>query len=449
MPHVSAPLTGSLAWGGSRVHPVGRGLVDLVEAGADRERAIARRLGVRFDDDWSLVAELAVDDELETVWLSGSGEVATVRWVVGGQLRLRVRVVDATGAPLGGATGDPIALPGLRLGLDHDSVVQRWGGGARAFLLVDRGTDCLVVRQVAGFTLTDAEPGLPLFRGGTASTCEWVVERVDAPASLLRHLPVWWPDRLVRSAGEPVLLGDGSELPPSLGETQHVTVPEERGETVLTVLTLPDLDDVLTRALTETERLTIPTLVLAQSARQSGLARPWTDDDLLGAVEEGLARGSVRPLALAAAARELVHTGSADVSEAIIDALPRLAPAPGSQVARLHALMALSVVGHPAPGPSPSAGEPGPELDLITGRATPGALRLLALLGSGLPGEVDADPLSVAVAVALAPLAPAQITSLNRWVAPVAECARQATAALLAGQPSPEVIAWLVLGQPW
>jgi hypothetical protein len=114
--------------------------------------------------------------------------------------------------------------------------------------------------------------------------------------------------------------------------------------------------------------------------------------------------------------------------------------------------MALSAVGRSGVGRSAGVsgmGEPGPELDLIAGRATPSALRLLACLGSGLPGVAGADPLTVAVAVALAPLVPEQVTSLGRWASPLAECARHATAVLLASDPSTEVIAWLVLGQPW
>lgn len=381
-------------------------------------------VGSDADSGWQLVTELHVDDETEAVWLSSSGLVATVRQVRNDQWRLRVRVVNEGSSE--------VAIQGLRLTCEAPGrPVRRWGGGARALIFVDGGHDCLLVRQVSGFSIDDDAPGLPLFSRrcltpGAAVTCEWAVERVESPAAVLQHLPAWWPDRLVRRPGEPILLGDGTELPaPDDLAPQVVTIPEERGETLLTVHTLPAMDSVVAAALPGATRAA--RVVLSQAASALGLP---DDTDRGAAVEDLLSRGVPSPLAVIAAAREVLATGSSDLVETLADALDRLGDQPGSELARVHATVALFTVTGAAPD----------------GHPHPDALPDPAWLGAGLPGRTDADPLDVAMTIAACGL----VDHPNRGLAvPVDEVVRQATAQLLATDVPPEVVAWLVLGAAW
>ncbi|MGJ6981484.1 hypothetical protein ACSDQ9_13300 [Aestuariimicrobium soli] len=385
-------------------------------------------LALHPDHTWSLATELEVDDEREAVWLSSLGLVATVRQVVNDQWRLRVRVVNDT------ATAQPIT--GLRLELDADdpvtrTLVRRWGGGARAFLMADDGESCVLARQVTGFALDDDLPGLRLFPGttlepGAATTCEWALEPLGSPRDVLAHLPAWWPDRLVRRGDDPVVLGDGTELLPT---GDRLTIPEERGETVLAVVSLPGMDEAVAHALAHPACAGAAEVVLRQAA-------PGTDD-LAARVEELLSRGAPDPLAVIAAARELAATGSSDLVDVVTDALDRLRGddlAVG--VARMHAALALT-----------AAGAPVPELGPVRLPSTTD----LALLGGGLPGRGSAAPLDVARTIAACALLPPAVGPWppERWPVPFDEVILQATAEVLACDPDPEVVAWLVLGNAW
>lgn len=208
---------------------------------------------------------------------------------------------------------------------------------------------------------------------------------------------------------------------------------------MLEVTVLPTMDEAIARALAHPDCAGAAEVVLRQTARALGLAHP--DVDLAAAAEELLARGAPDPLALVAAARELAATGSSDLVDTLTDALDRAhGDGVAEGLARLHATLALTAVGAPipatlqAPGPLPAP--------------TPADL---AALGGGLPGRGEAGPLTLARTIAAAALLPPVVEPRpsERWAVPFDEVVLQATAELLARDPAPDVVAWLVLGNAW
>lgn len=489
MCHVPAPSL--IGWEGLSVAVAADGTLETVCLDG-HTAPLLDGVGVVLDG-WRQASTQVLADEVEQCHeLLADGEVvarAVVRQVFDTTWSLRLQLTNLTATPR--------QVPPARLAMGSAWPTRRWLAGAEGTISLDAGRDdgaLLTFTQVRGRSrlsdgilwLTDlpvtlGPAGTPQATYTVGWRADWLRdERMQAAA-----LPGWWPERHVLAEGDIVEL----HLPDAAVEAAGIGILEHDETTVLTARPGHHLAQVHAgRGTTDVELFWASSLVdghlvpaaerllgrdprtldgpevfllgRALAARPLGRAAADHLADAVAALAARAGDGPTHPLALAAVADELLRSGDAtppggpDGLVATLEGTAaHLAWQPGSLVALLHANLASRLAGGPAALPLPNGGLPAGAVDRAMVEAElllldppavmpTAAVRVAALLGTGLPGVI-LDDVPRARLWAVTGLFPEGWEPHQRWPVGLGTARDLARDELLARHATDEALAWL------
>lgn len=470
-----------------------------VRIGADGPRltlALPRHaIGADGSDAFSWQARTTVDpDEVETVCVAGALR-ATIRHEIGLET-WRVRVA------LDNTSDETLSLSRGLLEVDRGRGTA-WVWAARSagllVLALDPSDPIWALALKQGLLTRDAdqvvwiEDGTQLAASGRL-VMELSGRRMSDWTQVGSLLPSWLPPLAVRG-GEPIefalpdagfvgpdcAIGEGSASTEIHGEgVRSVSVRGVFGELDLELAFAPRLEEAVGAAARQIARLVtqVPGAVhqltdTGPAARSRGLERTARRLIVLQAAHSDAAADIVRgvlldgvtdllqsggvpgPFALAALAGELQRRDDPQALRALLDAFGEVEAEPGMLVALTRVWAVLWGLGHdPEPVRQTLAwvmAQPGGgrlvEIErAIVGGAPDGPVRLLAVLGGGLPGDPlpAPEPWERAYAAALVSLVPDDHSERQHLVQAAEATARRVTAR---DPGDADVLAWLLLGE--